>query len=245
MPTQLTAYRASVFHFRTCHDPFGERFEYDFFEDGILVVEHGNVLRVGSYSDVKETLDESAITVDLSGKLILPGFIDTHVHYPQTGIIASFGKQLMDWLQTYTYTCERQFADPFLCERTANHFIGELLRNGTTSALIMGTVHKESAEAMFNAALNYNMRIVTGKVLMDRNTPDGLRDTAETGYLESKALIEKWHGRSRLGYAVTPRFAYTSSEAQLEAAGALMKEHDGVLLHTHLAENKTEINLVR
>jgi guanine deaminase len=178
---------------------------------------------------------------DFSGKIIVPGFIDCHVHFPQLDIIASYGEQLLDWLNRYAYPAEARFADEAYAREIANVFLDELLRNGTTTALVFGTVHAHSADAILEAAESRGMRLIAGKVLMDINCPDALQDTAESAYADSKTLIERWHGKGRLGYAITPRFALTSSEEQLAAAGQLASEYPDVWIHTHLAENKAEV----
>jgi guanine deaminase len=182
---------------------------------------------------------------DWRDRLILPGFVDTHIHYPQTDVIASHGGQLLTWLERYTFPMERRFGDPALARETAEFFLDELLRNGTTTALVFATVHPESVEAILEAAAARHLRLAAGKVLMDRNCPAYLRDTAQSGYDQSLALIRRWHGRDRLSYAVTPRFAPTSSEAQLEAASALYRENPGVLMQTHVAENRDEVAWVK
>ena len=179
--------------------------------------------------------------LDYRGYTIVPGFIDCHVHYPQLEVIASFGTQLLDWLESYTFPAEAAFADFEHAYERAEFFLDELLKNGTTSALVFATVHPESAEAIFQAAQRRGMRLYAGKVLMDRHCPDYLRDTPESAYADSRRLIEKWHGQDRLGYAVTPRFAPTSSAAQLEAAGRLAHEFPDVHVQTHLAENPAEV----
>ncbi|MBF0206256.1 MAG: guanine deaminase [Oligoflexia bacterium] len=181
-----------------------------------------------------------------SSHLIVPGFIDTHIHYPQTEIIASYGEQLLEWLNKYTFPTESKFADAAYAEQVANFFIEELLRNGTTTAAILGTVHKHSVDAVFAAAQQRKMRVIAGKVLMDRTgfTPDSLYESAAQGYEESKKLIQKWHGKERLSYAVTPRFAITSTEEQLRLSGKLMQEFPGVYMQTHLAENLKEVETV-
>jgi len=176
--------------------------------------------------------------------LILPGFVDCHVHYPQTEMLAAYGEQLLEWLENYTFPTERAFSDANTSRRVAELFLDELLRNGTTTALAIATVHKASVDAFFVAARTRRMRMICGKVLMDRNAPDDLLDTPETGYHDSKALIERWHGKGRLRYALTPRFAPTSSDAQLTRAGQLLHEHPGIYLHTHLAENRKEVEWV-
>jgi len=177
--------------------------------------------------------------------LITPGFIDTHIHYPQTGMIASYGEQLLDWLNTYTFPTEQQFADKAHAADVAGIFLKELLRNGTTTALVFGTVHKQSVDAFFEAAEALNLRMIAGKVLMDRNAPDYLTDTPESGYADSKELIERWHGKGRLHYAVTPRFAPTSTPEQLTLAGKLLGEYPDLYMHTHLSENRKEIEWVK
>ena len=164
----------------------------------------------------------------------MPGFVDCHVHFPQLDIIASYGEQLLDWLERYAYPAEAKFADVAYAHEIANVFLDELLKNGTTTALVFGTVHAHSADAIFEAAEKRDMRIVAGKVLMDSNCPAELQDTPESAYADSKALIERWHGKGRLGYAITPRFAITSSEEQLAAAGRLAGEYPDVWIHTHL-----------
>lgn len=214
------------------------------FDDGVLVLDDGKVARVGPADAVLSELPDHVPVTDHRGKLIVPGFIDTHVHYPQTDMIASHGEQLLEWLDKYTFPTERAFADAAHAREVADFFLDELLRNGTTSALVLGTVHAQSVDAFFEASEARNMRMVAGKVLMDRNAPDDLRDTAESAYVDSKALIERWHGQGRQSYAITPRFAPTSSEAQLSAAGRLAREHPDVFVHTHVAENASEVKWV-
>jgi guanine deaminase len=243
-PTPI-AYRASIFHFTDDPRENDASDCYEFFEDGLLVLDRGRVLKTGSYDTLIDDLPPDCRVHDRSGTLIMPGFIDTHVHYPQIDIIASHGKQLMDWLTTYTYPCEQRFEDPRVARTTARVFIDELIRNGTTTAMVLPTVYPHSVDALFEAADACQMRLVAGKVLMDRNVPEGLRDTALTAYDDSNTLITRWHGRNRLSYAVTPRFALTSSEAQLEVTGALIREHPDVLLHTHLAETLREVSLIQ
>lgn len=211
-----------------------------YFSDGLLVVENGHIAALGSFADLHSTYAHLPL-VDYSGHLITPGFIDTHIHYPQTGMMASYGEQLLEWLNQYTFPTERQFQDATYARQVADLFLDELLKNGTTTALVFAAVFPESVDAFFEAALARNLRMISGKVLMDRNAPDYLRDTVETGYDQSKALIEKWHGRGRLSYAVTPRFAATSTEAQLKTAAKLLDEFPDVYLHTHLSENINEV----
>ncbi|MDB5737530.1 MAG: guanine deaminase [Sphingomonas bacterium] len=206
--------------------------------DGLLVVEDGLVIARGDYAELSPRFPGIEIA-HFPGKLIVPGFVDAHVHYPQIGSIASHGAQLLDWLDRYIFPAEAAFADRGHADAVAAFFLDELLRHGTTSALVFATVHEQSVDALFDAALTRDMRIVSGKVLMDLG-PETLCDTPEQGRAESEALIARWRGRGRLGYAVTPRYALTSSNAQLETAGALLAAHPDALLHTHLAENHAE-----
>lgn len=206
--------------------------------DGLLVVEAGRVVARGAFAELAPRFP--GLVVERLEGLIVPGFIDAHVHYPQLGRIASHGEQLLDWLERHIFPAEKAFADPVHAADMAEAFLDELLRHGTTSALVFGTVHAASVEAFFAAAEARELRMICGKVLMDLG-PEGLRDTPEEARSESAALIAKWHGRGRLGYAVTPRYALTSSDAQLAVAGELLAAHPGVLLHTHLAENVREI----
>ncbi|MDO7840719.1 guanine deaminase [Sphingomonas immobilis] len=222
-------------------DPRGDAGAVRHEADGLLVVEDGIVVARGAYSDLAERF--AGMAVEALPGLIVPGFVDSHVHYPQMDRIASHGEQLLDWLDRHIFPAEKAFADRAHADAVAEAFLGELLRNGTTSALVFPTVHAQSVDALFEAALARRMRIVSGKVLMDLG-PEGLADTAETARGESEALIARWRGRGRLGYAVTPRFALTSSDAQLAVAGALVAEHPDVLMHTHLAENVRECEAV-
>ena len=239
-----TAFRGSIFH---CLGDPGEQDDekaIDWLRDGLFVVEDGRIAALGSADVLMAALSEDTRVEDYSGKLIVPGLIDCHVHYPQIDIIASYGEELLEWLHRYAYPREMRFADEAYAREVAAVFVDELLKNGTTTALVFGTVHAHSADAVLEAAAAKNMRLIAGKVLMDSNCPEELRDSAATGYEDSKALIERWHGKGRLGYAITPRFALTSTEAQLEAAGKLAAEYPDVWVHTHLAENRDEIGQV-
>jgi len=208
--------------------------------DGVVICRDGLVEAVGSAGELLKTAPPGSVT-DYSGCLIVPGFIDTHVHYVQTGMVASCGEQLLDWLDRYAFPAEMEFSDPAHAAAMAKVFCDELLRNGTTTALVFCAVYPQSVDALFAEAERRGMRIAAGKVLMDRNAPEALRDSAQSAYDDSKALIARWHGHGRSLYAITPRFAGTSTPAQLDAAGALWREHKDVLLHTHIAENKREI----
>jgi len=235
------AYRGELLHFLA--DPAKVALEdsYQYFEDGLLIIKGGLVEQVGDARELLPTLDNSIAVTHYENSLIMPGFIDTHVHYPQTEMIASFGEQLLEWLENYTFPFENQFSDLEHGKKIAEFFLTQLLEAGTTTALVFGTVHKESVEAFFTIAQQKKLRMICGKVLMDQNCPEYLSDTAESGYADSKALIEKWHNTDRLQYAVTPRFAPTCSTEQMNKAGELLKEYPGVYLHTHLSENKNEI----
>lgn len=241
----LKIYRAEILHFLDDPTIVGEADSYQYFTDGILIVKDGRVEAVGPYHELLPTLPAEAAIDHHRDCLILPGFVDCHVHYPQTEMVAAYGEQLLEWLQNYTFPTEGAFFDPTKAGKIADFFMDELLRNGTTTALALATVHPQSVNAFFNAARTRRMRMICGKVLMDRNAPENLTDTAESGYQESKVLIERWHGQERLRYAITPRFAPTCSDEQLTKAAELLREHPGVYLHTHLAENREEIKWVK
>jgi len=182
---------------------------------------------------------------DQRGRLLLPGFIDSHVHCPQLDVIASWGSGLLDWLQTYTFPAERRHAEPAIAAAAAERFLDALLAHGTTAAVVFPTVHKVSAEALFEGAARRGMRLVAGKVLMDRHAPDGLRDDVAGARADCEALIARWHGQGRLAYAVTVRFAPTSTPGQLAMAGRLCASHPGVYMQTHVAENRDEVRWAR
>lgn len=243
--TMRAAFRASLIHCLTSPGEVSEKgsdpFVLEYFEDGLLIVEDGVVLAAGDASVLLPQLDASISVTDYAGKIIVPGFIDCHVHFPQLDIIASYGEQLLDWLNRYAYPVEAEFADEAHAREVAGIFLDELLANGTTTALVFGTVHAHSADAIFEAAEARGMRLIAGKVLMDSNCPLELQDDPVSAYADSKTLIERWHGKGRLGYAITPRFALTSSEEQLAAAGRLAAEYPDVWMHTHLAENTDEV----
>jgi guanine deaminase len=236
------AFRASIFHCLADPGSHAEDSAIEHIEDGLLIVEDGVIARIGPAADLLPTLIDDTDVEDLSGQLIVPGFIDCHVHFSQLDIIASYGEQLLDWLNRYAYPAEAEFSDAEHARSVADFFLDELLRNGTTTALVFATVFPQSVDAIFAAAEERNMRLIAGKVLMDRFCPEVLRDDPETSYVDSKALIERWHGKGRLGYAITPRFALTSSDEQLAAAGRLAAEYPDAWVHTHLAENQEEVD---
>jgi|TARA_R100000005_G_scaffold96724_1_gene86782 guanine deaminase len=211
-------------------------------EDALLVMEAGQIAGFGAADDLLHRLSPEVPVTRYEDALICPGFIDCHVHYPQTEMIGAYGKQLIDWLNKYTFVAEQKFADKAYALATAEVFLKELLRAGTTTAAVFCTVHPQSVDAFFETAAKINMRTIAGKLLMDRQAPEALRDTAQRGYDDSKALMEKWHGAGRALYAVTPRFAPTSTEAQMELAGTLWREHPGSYLQSHISENLSEID---
>ncbi|MDF2153482.1 guanine deaminase [Vibrio sp. CAU 1672] len=236
--------RASFLHFLTDPskiDPVSACYEY--FDDGLLIIENGLFTTLKTYTD--DAAKEYQHIDDLRGKLIMPGFIDSHIHYPQTQMIAAYGEQLLEWLETYTFPTEQQFKDKQHAETIATFFINELLKNGTTSAMVFCTVHPESVDALFAQAAEKNMRLIAGKVMMDRNAPEYLLDSADSSYSDTKELIDKWHNQGRLHYAITPRFAPTSTPEQLAMAGKLKAEYPDVYVHTHLSEHKNEVEWVQ
>ena len=242
-PPHLRAYRASVLHFHA--DPAFAEQAYCWHEDGLLLVDGDKIHAAGDYAHLAPTLAEGTDVVDYRGKLIMPGFIDTHLHFPQTDMIASPAPGLLPWLETYTFPTERRFSDPVHARAVAEFFLDELLRCGTTTAMVYCTVHKESVDAFFDASEARGLRMVAGKVLMDRNCPDFLADTAEGGVRDSEELINKWHRRGRALYAITPRFAPTSSDTQLRLAGELAHAYPDTFVQTHVAENLDECRWVK
>ena len=237
------AVRGNLLHFTD--DPEQVDNAWQYIEDGLLILKLGRVVAIGPYQDWIDCLPDGSQLYDYSGKLIMPGFIDTHNHYPQTEMIASYGAQLLEWLEKYTFPTESKFSNREFADGIAEFFCDELLRNGTTTAGVFATVHPESVDAIFSAAQKRDMRLISGKVMMDRNAPDFICDTAETSYRQSAELIKRWHGKGRALYGVTPRFAPTSTPEQLEAAGQLLKESSGLYLQSHVAENLDEVAWVK
>lgn len=216
-----------------------------YIEDGVLIAEQGQILWFGTWNDAQDHLPANVEIQHYPEQLIIPGMIDTHIHFPQTEMVGAYGEQLLSWLNTYTFPTEIQFKEKAYAQQIAKLFVNELLKNGTTTALVFCTVHPESVDALFEAAAQQQMRLIAGKVMMDRHAPEALCDTAESAYEDSKALIGKWHGQGRALYAITPRFAPTSTPEQLERAGQLKAEFPDVYVHTHLSENKDEIAWVK
>lgn len=235
-----TAVRADFLHF--VDDPDRNNQACQYIKDGLLLLKQGHVVSLGKYDG---GLSDTVTLYDYTGKLVMPGFIDTHNHYPQTEMIASYGSQLLDWLEKYTFPTEAKFSDRSHADAIAEFFCDELLRNGTTTAGVFATIHPESVDAIFSAAQKRDMCLISGKVMMNRNAPDFICDTVETGYQQSVELIKQWHQKGRALYAVTPRFAPTSSPEQLEAAGQLLKEFPGLYLQSHVAENHDEVAWVK
>ena len=211
---------------------------------GAVVVENGKIIAVGAAQTLRAGFPHATVT-DYGQSLISAGFIDAHVHYPQTAIIASWGKRLIDWLNTYTFPEEMRFADAAYASDVANRYLDLALAHGTTSMCSYATIHPESVDAFFTATTARGLRAFAGKTCMDRNAPDGLRDCAQSGYDDSKALLRKWHGVDRQSYVITPRFSPTSSPDQLAALGALWAEYPDCLMQTHLSEQHDEIEWVK
>ena len=207
---------------------------------GAVLLRDGKIAEVGNADDLRRAHPEMAVT-DYGDALILPGFVDAHVHYPQTAMIASWGKRLIDWLNSYTFPEEMRFVDAAYAREIAARYFDLTLANGTTTVASYCTIHPESVEAFFEEARVRGVAAVAGKTCMDRNAPDGLRDTVQSGYDDSKRLLEAWDGVDRLRYAITPRFSPTSTREQLEALGGLWGEHPQCLMQTHLSEQTEEI----
>ncbi|MFK0166212.1 guanine deaminase [Rhizobium sp. NPDC090279] len=214
---------------------------YRYIEDGAVFVRNGKIVDIGSYGDMRKLANADVKVADHRPNLILPGLIDTHLHFPQTQAIASYGAQLLEWLNTYIFVEEQKFARAAHAAEVADRFMDELLSNGTTTAVAYCSVHPESVDAYFAAAEARGMCMIGGKVMMDRNAPEVLRDTPQRGYDETKRLIGKWHGRGRAHYAISPRFAITSTPEQMEMSKALVAEHPDCYVQTHLSENRDEV----
>jgi guanine deaminase len=218
---------------------------YRYIEDGAVVIDQGKIVSVGEYNDGLKLVAPKADVFDHRPNLIMPGFIDTHIHYPQMQVIGSYAKDLLEWLNTYTFVEEQRFADTAHAARVASLFCDELVRYGTTTAAVYCSVHPQSVDAFFAEAKKRDMRMVAGKVMMDRNAPEGLLDTPQSGYDESKALLKKWDGVGRLHYAITPRFALTSTHEQMEMTQDLVREFPDAYVQTHVNESMGEIDFVR
>jgi guanine deaminase len=212
--------------------------------DHAVLIDDGRIVAVQPISQVLEPTWQTVPAEDHRGQLIMPGFIDTHVHCPQLDVIASFGAELLDWLNTYTFPAERRYGDPAVSREGAHRFLQALWAHGTTTAVVFPTVHKVSAQALFEQAHAHDMRLITGKVLMNRHAPEGLRDDVDQAERDCVDLIDLWHGKGRQAFAVTVRFAATSTPEQLMMAGQLCQTYDGTYMQTHVAENRAEVRWV-
>ncbi|MTH98302.1 guanine deaminase [Roseibium sp. RKSG952] len=237
--------RGRILSFRSEPKSPEDRHAFTYEEDGAVLIADGKILASGSFDEVVKKAPSETPVTDHRPHLICAGFIDTHLHFPQAQVIASWADQLLDWLNDYTFPAEIRFADKAHGKRIANGFYDALIANGTTSAVAYCSSHPNSVDAYFEEAEQRGMLMLGGKTMMDRNAPDALCDTAQSGYDDSKSLISKWHGRGRAHYVITPRFAITSTPEQLEAAGTLLREHPDCHLQTHLSENHNEIAFTR
>lgn len=237
----MQAYRSAILRFSDDHQPVYET-------DGLLVVaanaQGRNVVQaVGDHATLLAQYPGVHVE-DLRGRLIAPGFVDMHIHYPQTDVIGAPAEGLLPWLENYTFPHESRFSDPVHAREVAGFFLDELQRNGVTTALAFATSHPASVDAMFEAAQARGLRFITGKVLQDRHSPDGVRDQTEQSLIDTERLINKWQGVDRLGYAITPRFAPTSTPEQLRGAGELAAKYPEVWIQSHVAENRDEVRWV-
>ncbi|GAB4356464.1 MAG: guanine deaminase [Oricola sp.] len=236
-------YRARLLWFEREPEDEADTGAYHHVEDGGIAVADGKIAWAGAWATLPARF-RGVDYADFRPHLIIPGFIDCHIHFPQGQVVASYAGSLLEWLNTYTFVEEQKYADPAHSLFMADRFLDMLLAHGTTTAVAYGSVHRASVDALLGAALKRDMRLVAGKVMMDRNAPEPLTDTPQSGYDDTKALISEWHGKGRVEVAVTPRFALTSTEAQMEMAGALAREHPECLVQTHLSENHKEIETV-
>lgn len=246
LPVGCEAHRGALLHFLDDpgNNPEPRDGTLEFVADGLLVVHNGKVVTTGNTEDLLPRLPAGTPVTYWENRLLVPGFIDTHVHMPQLGVMASYGTQLLDWLETYTFPHEARFKDADWAQAEAQRFTDLLLAHGTTSGLVFCTSHPTSVDALFEAAEERGMGLTAGKVMMDRHAPDNLTDTTQGSYDDSLALLNKWHRRGRQRYAITPRFAATSTPEQLSLAGKLAKDHPDVMVQTHWAENTGEIQWI-
>lgn len=242
---RLSILRGSTLTFHA--DPFtvGDDNSYTFITDALLFISEGLITKIGPYDELKNEIPKEVEIIDYSGHLITAGFIDTHVHYPQTPMIGAYGQHLLEWLNNYTFPTEAKFKNKEFAKSVAKEFLKQTIKAGTTTSMVYGTVFKDSVDAFFEESEMLGTRMLCGKVLMDRNAPKEILDTPESGYNDSKELIEKWHKKGRQLYVVTPRFAPTSTREQLKLAGKLFNEYPDVFMQTHLCENEGEIAWVK
>lgn len=246
-----TAYRGAIFYFRDSanfnnlprikNEP---NTHYVFIEDGLLVVETGKVKEVGHYKEMKAKWVNIKI-VDYKGKLLTPGFIDTHQHAAQSAIVAAYGEKLLGWLDQYVFPSESNYVQPEVARKELNFFIDQLLTNGTTTAVSYGPLFYEATDIFFEELQRRNMRFITGNIMMDRNSPSSLSLSVKENYDNARKLIQKWHNKDRLSFCISPRFAISSSDEQLESCGSLKKEFPDLYIQTHLDENVNEIREVK
>jgi guanine deaminase len=249
-----TAYRGAIFYFKDTatianlpvnKDKQSDKDrQYVYIEDGVLIVESGKVVEAGSYADLKNKLTNLKM-VDYKGKLITPGFIDTHQHASQSAIVAAYGDKLLEWLDNYVFPAESTFSDDASAKKELHFFLDQLVKNGTTTAVSYGPLFYNASDLFFEELKKRNMRFITGNILMDQNTPDSLKLTTQENYDNSKKLIAKWHNKNRLSYCISPRFALSCSEKMLELCGALKKEYPDCYIQTHLDENVNEVSAVK
>lgn len=239
--TTDTLIRGRLLSFNRAPEHAGDRESYLYEEDGALLVRDGKIAAAGVYADVKTKAGAETSEIDHRPHLILPGLIDCHVHFPQMQVIASYAANLLEWLNTYTFPEECRFVESAHAERIATQFFDEFLRQGTTTAVAYCSVHKASADAFFAESLRRGTLMIGGKVMMDRNAPQGLLDTPQLGYDETRAVIEQWHGKGRNHVAITPRFAITSTPEQMAMTQTLAEEFPDLHIQTHLSENHDEI----
>lgn len=236
---------AQAFRGRILHVTSVSPLKWEYLEDGVLLVEDGLIKDVGPAKQFEQAGFQLALCLHEPDLLTIPGLIDTHVHSPQLDIIASYGEQLLDWLNRYTFPAEARYADEAFAATSAVSFLDSLLNAGTTTALVFATSHLQATDVLFEAAYEKGMRLIAGKVLMDQNAMPELLDTAVLGAKDSESLINRWHGKGRLGYAITPRFAGSSTPQQLELAGLLHKKYPDTWIQSHLSENQDEIAWVK
>lgn len=237
-----TLLRGRVLSFIEAPGSIDDTKSYQYWEDGEVEIADGRIVSAGPFDGAQQA---DTKIIDHSGKLILAGLIDPHIHFPQMQVIGSYAANLLEWLNTYTFVEEQRFADEAHAARIAGKFFDELIRHGTTTAAAYCSVHPQSVDAFFAAAEARDMLMVAGKVMMDRNAPEALRDTPQSSYDDTKAGIEKWHGRGRAHYAITPRFAITSTPEQMEMAEALAREYPDLHIQTHVDENLDEVKFAR
>ncbi|WP_419914192.1 guanine deaminase [Hoeflea sp.] len=237
--------RGRLLSFKDAPKGIDDTGSYTYEEDGGVLMQDGHIVASGDYGTVKAKAPSGTVETDHRPHLIMPGFIDAHIHFPQMQVIGSYAAALLEWLNNYTFVEEQRFSDAAHAARIAKAYFDELVRHGTTTAVTYCSVHKTSADAFFAESHKRNMRMIAGKVMMDRNAPPELLDTPQTGYDDTKAVIDEWHGKGRQLVAITPRFAITSTPEQMEMAGTLMREHPDLHMQTHLSENKAEIEFTK